>query len=1107
MEWLKVSEGGKGKPSHQWALRIGSLVEHGDLPGVARVVGVEGPRVRVDCFDSVAAPVVASRQLLAAECSPVRLAPQTRVFWSDPDTGRWRAGRVVSGDGARYYVRFPNSEYDVCLPEGQLRVRWDRPVDDPVDVLVSGATESPYFRDARLPMLRTLTQQRAACAGAFALLSSAVEIYPHQVRAAVTVLSDPVQRYLLADEVGLGKTIVAGYVIRQTLLDDPCARIVVLAPEMLRRQWQGELREKFFIDDFPHKNLKISAHETADRWSAYHGFDLVVVDEAHQLVQVDGPDERPYRQLATLAHSAPRLLLLSATPVTSRLTTHLGLLHLLDPDLYRWDDREAFQRRFDLRSRLATAVYALDSDYESMLGESMAEIADLLPDDAQFRGLVGEITVLLTDEGDLHAESDRPVLAARVEALRAHISETYRLHRRMIRHRRAQVLRDDEGPETLPFEVRGRVEPEAIAVDSADHQVAQDALLLWQTRIADWLIDRHDDAGVAAYGPVLAVLVSRAGGPIEDLVDAFRWRLHADASAAERAGLTREEQTWLAVPEVAPAESAVLEMLAGSDHESALEALAAGVGSVTARHARVVVFCGSGALASSLVDSMGRVLTKTPVYEHTTRVAPDSCERALALWKERGGALVADTSAEDGLNLQQADAVVHCRLPWSPNRLEQRLGRVDRYVDVGLGTLATPAHQYVLSYPDGGSCFSGAWKELLADGFTIFAASVSTLQDPIDQGLSAVWSTAAREGPGGLVGQIDALRSELADERQRIDGLDLLESVHESLSETRDIAASIGELELGWRDLQAALVGYAGSGEGGLRFHARQVSSRHAQFVRFERGRADPLMPPRMFARGGLTLGPTSMEGVFNRTVALRLPGARLFRCGHPFVDLLASVIAIDDRGQASAFNRRDQRHHGDPAVYFGLDYLVEADIEEAVAMVGDSPFARRAIRRQADRVLEPFLRRVWVQAGAQTATADQDLLAWLDRPYDPRRGDVNLNPDRIVGLVDLFGDRSHFAEMARLAERTGRHELSQVTDLAARCEQARDQARRAIAVRRAQALARRAAGGLVGDAGSYLVDVDITEALASGLTQPRLRPVAVTCLVRGDLETVARVR
>ena len=173
-------------------------------------------------------------------------------------------------------------------------------------------------------MVGNLIAQRAASASIPALLSSAVEIYPHQIRAALTVLSDPVQRYLLADEVGLGKTIEAGYVARQVLLDQPRARIAIVVPDVLRRQWRSELVEKFFIDDFPAATVKISAHETPERWSAYYGFDLVVVDEAHRLVAVDEPDRSPYSELAALAHSVPRLLLLSATPMTWRPTTHLG---------------------------------------------------------------------------------------------------------------------------------------------------------------------------------------------------------------------------------------------------------------------------------------------------------------------------------------------------------------------------------------------------------------------------------------------------------------------------------------------------------------------------------------------------------------------------------------------------------------------------------------------------------------------------------------------------------------------------------------------------------------------------------------------------------------
>ena len=226
-------------------------------PGIGRIGAVEGLQVRVDCFESVAAPVVDSRWVPADECHPATLLPQTRVYWQNPDTGVWATGRVIGGEPRAYFIRLPNSQFDVKVPESELRVRWDRPVADPLDVLIAGANESPYFRDARLPMLRSLVSQRAACAGTYALLSASVEIYPHQISAALTVLSDPVRRYLLADEVGLGKTIEAGLIIRQVLLDHPRSKIVVIAPDALRLQWQSELRDKFFTGDFPEATIKI----------------------------------------------------------------------------------------------------------------------------------------------------------------------------------------------------------------------------------------------------------------------------------------------------------------------------------------------------------------------------------------------------------------------------------------------------------------------------------------------------------------------------------------------------------------------------------------------------------------------------------------------------------------------------------------------------------------------------------------------------------------------------------------------------------------------------------------------------------------------------------
>ena len=1078
-------------------LHAGSLVEHPQVPGIGRVGAVDGAKVRIDCFESVAAPVVDSKWLAATECQPVKLHLQTRVYWQDSDTGNWRAGRIVGGEVPLYFVRLPNSDEDFPVPEDQLRVRWDRPVSNPVDVLIAGANETAYFRDARLPMLQSRVAQRAASGGASTLLSSAVEIFPHQVQAALTVLSDPVQRYLLADEVGLGKTIEAGFVIRQVLLDQPRSRVAVITPDILRRQWQTELREKFFVEDFPEKQLRISAHETPEKWSGYHGFDLVVVDEAHQIVQVDDPRQSPYRELALLAHSAPRVLLLSATPITSRVTTHLGLLHLLDKNLYRWADREAFQHKFEQRKQLANAVYQLDAEWESLLPDAITTVEALIPADSQFRMLADEVSELLSAAGDLCNESDREKLATRVEALRAHISETYRLHRRMIRHRRSQVLKTDDESTTMPFELTGRQAPEMILLDSPGQQLTQDGLLQWQSQVTNWLIDNGAEDQSAAYGQILAVLTSRADGVSQDLADALRWRLGGDAAAAARAGLTKEERSILHSPQVIPAEAGVHDLLTGqSGAGEQVSALGEVLLPVFRKHARIVVFCGPGALAASLAAYLRRTIPASRIAEHTARQNAAASEEAVVQWREYGGILVTDGSAEDGLNLQDADAVVHARLPWSPNRLEQRIGRVDRY---GAGSGREAARQYVVTIPDGQDTFPGAWLSLMTGAFGIFSQSVSALQDSIDQGLTAIWAAGMTDGPAGLVSLDARIREDLASERREIDEMDMVDSIHESGSGTRDIPAAIGTLEMGWRDIESAAVGYAGDGSGGLRFSHHRVGPRQ-QLVEFARGKRDPLLAPRIFARAGAALRPAVMRAGFNRTSALRIPGTRLFRIGNPFIDMLGNTIAIDDRGQASVFLRRDARVRGEPQVYFGLDFLVEADITAALKVTGNGQETQYAVSRQADCIFEPFMRRVWVRAGDDKAVDHPGLVDWLDRPYDPDRADCNLNPSRIAPLHDLFGGMAGFTDAARAAETISRRELAMVTDLTTRCDEAQKRAAQAAAVQSAQAQARQAAGRLVTDTKSYLVDVRVADALISGLRQPHIKVMSVTCIVRGNL-------
>jgi ATP-dependent helicase HepA len=127
------------------------------------------------------------------------------------------------------------------LDERIVNVRWRRPVSDATPFLATLAAESRRFYDGRSNFVHAYLSRATAYQRITGLASASVELHPHQVEAARRVLEDVSQRYLLADEVGLGKTIEAGIVIRQHLLDRSPGKVVVVVPGALTSQWRLEL--------------------------------------------------------------------------------------------------------------------------------------------------------------------------------------------------------------------------------------------------------------------------------------------------------------------------------------------------------------------------------------------------------------------------------------------------------------------------------------------------------------------------------------------------------------------------------------------------------------------------------------------------------------------------------------------------------------------------------------------------------------------------------------------------------------------------------------------------------------------------------------------------
>ena len=172
---------------------------------------------------------------------------------------------------------------------------------------------------------------------------------------------DESRRYLLADEVGLGKTIEAGIVIHDLLISKPDAKILILCPGALTQQWLCELYSKFSGQVF--RMLEMLNPET-ENWdnvnrliASFAGgglnhaqtlldqeWDLVVVDEVHNLLS-----SKPlYDFVHALSRSVPSILLLSAIPAKRREDEFLRLLTLLEPERYSGGiDKESFKRLFE----------------------------------------------------------------------------------------------------------------------------------------------------------------------------------------------------------------------------------------------------------------------------------------------------------------------------------------------------------------------------------------------------------------------------------------------------------------------------------------------------------------------------------------------------------------------------------------------------------------------------------------------------------------------------------------------------------------------------------------------------------------------------------------
>ncbi len=421
-----------------------------------------------------------------------------------------------------------------CHVEGELDA--EQPVSQADARLLAGRVD----RNDRFELRREVLTRRAAARAhaGWGVLGARIDLIPHQLRVAEIAASRRPPRLLLADEVGLGKTIEACLVTAQLIASGRAQRVLVLVPESLVNQWFVELLRRFnlafsIFDEERCESIELTEKDgnpfddeqlviASVDWLASHdrraaqllaaGWDLLLVDEAHHLAWSPAAASPAYDLVEALASATPGLLLLTATPEQLGLGGHFARLRLLDPA--RYTDLDTFvaeQRQYIALSALAERLLAS----ETLTAGDIETLAPLFPgeDDA----LAARLAKIAA--GDIDTR----------DALLGDLVDRHGTGRVMIRNRRAAVggfpqriahietlAASDDGSDI------GRLRAEFdhdlnLAIDAEDadepaHDYKNDPR-------TDWLLRKLDEIA-----PAKALLLCRTRAKVQALEEALRLR-------------------------------------------------------------------------------------------------------------------------------------------------------------------------------------------------------------------------------------------------------------------------------------------------------------------------------------------------------------------------------------------------------------------------------------------------------------------------------------------------------------------------------------------------------------------------------------------------------
>ena len=496
-----------------------------------------------------------------------------------------------------------------------------------------------------------------------ALMSAQVHLHPHQIEAALFALKHPLHEgVMLADEVGLGKTIEAGLALCQ-LWAEHKRRLLVVCPASLRKQWQEELHEKFALpgriaeSSLPPfaDGVLIMSYEFARKYAEQlqaTDWDCVVLDEAHKLRNAHR-DSNKIGQALRVAFAGKKKLLLTATPLQNSLMELYGLSLFLDP--YLFGDARQFRRDFVTQGNSDALRLRLRGFVQRTLRRDVREYVRYTSRHA------------LTQQ--FSPRDDEFALYQNVSAFlqREH---SHALPRRQ-RHLTGMILRKLLA--SSPFAVLGTLEAmrsRLLALQQGKQEAAQ--LALFPNEDVYDSAEEWEEEETAPTPPDAKGLAEEIA-LLDDFI-AQAQRLCNGTDSKAQALLEALQSGFARMAELGAAQKAIVftESTRTQQHLAAFLQENGYAG-------KVVLFNGTNNDAAARAIYEAWQANPANRGRITGAVSADKRAALIDRFREDAQIMIATEAAAEGVNLQFCSLLINYDLPWNPQQVEQRIGRCHRY--------------------------------------------------------------------------------------------------------------------------------------------------------------------------------------------------------------------------------------------------------------------------------------------------------------------------------------------------------------------------------------------------------------------------------------------